>query len=198
MQGALGVALIMLDALTSWRLPASIERAAGGPLGNTALAFHGKRLLALMEGGYPYVVRVCRGVLASVGLYKFGGALETPFTAHPKVDPGDGVMHAFAYLCATPSSPLHTPAQVLRTVAGWCRRHRRCRIAQPMRTARVGHPKRRATGCSTTRSQPKESCRQRTPSTCLAARSAPPLAVAPKLCVDLPIFMCPTLAAAAP
>ena len=100
MQGLLGVVLIMLDSLTSWRRPNSDRKYETQPLGNTALTFHGSKLLAMVESGYPYLVKACRGLLASVGLCRFGGKLDVPMTAHPKVDPGDGVLHAFCYMCA--------------------------------------------------------------------------------------------------
>jgi carotenoid cleavage dioxygenase-like enzyme len=62
---------------------------------NTALAHHAGTLLALMEATPPYAVRLPS--LDTVGVHDFGGALQTPFTAHPKVDPSTGEMIFFGY-----------------------------------------------------------------------------------------------------
>ena len=61
---------------------------------NTNVLFHGGRLLALEEGN-PFELE--RGTLASIGPYDFGGALEGPMTAHPKIDPETGEMLFFGY-----------------------------------------------------------------------------------------------------
>jgi carotenoid cleavage dioxygenase len=63
--------------------------------GNTALVWHDKKLLALWEGGEPHQIRLPE--LDTVGLHDYGGALHTPVTAHPKVDPVTGEMLFFGY-----------------------------------------------------------------------------------------------------
>jgi carotenoid cleavage dioxygenase len=62
---------------------------------NTALVWHNGRLLALWEGGDPHAIEVPS--LETVGSHDFGGALRSPFTAHPKVDPVTGEMMFFGY-----------------------------------------------------------------------------------------------------
>jgi carotenoid cleavage dioxygenase-like enzyme len=99
MKGVMGVIILMVSRFFAWAFP-PVKAQENGPLGNTALVFHGKKLLALMEGGYPFLLRVCRGVLASVGVYTYGGTLKSNLTAHPKLDPETNVLHAFSYRCA--------------------------------------------------------------------------------------------------
>ncbi len=59
---------------------------------NTNIVAHGNKLLALVESSFPTTVH---RDLTTGGPYDFGGALKTPFTAHPKVCPQTGEMHAF-------------------------------------------------------------------------------------------------------
>jgi carotenoid 9,10(9',10')-cleavage dioxygenase 1 len=80
----------------------SIPGGSGGPLGNTAFVFHDSKLLALMEGGFPFLMKLCRGMVESIGAFTYGGKLSHSFTAHPKVDPDTGIMHTFCYKCAYP------------------------------------------------------------------------------------------------
>ncbi|XYI01438.1 carotenoid oxygenase family protein [Sorangium sp. So ce1128] len=51
---------------------------------NTHVIAHGGRLLALEEGGFAYELTLD---LDTIGPFTFGGALETPMTAHPKICP---------------------------------------------------------------------------------------------------------------
>jgi carotenoid cleavage dioxygenase len=99
MKGVVGLIILMLTNFFSWAFPPG-EMLTTGPLGNTALVFHGKKLLALMEGGYPFLLKVCRGVLSSLGVFNYNDALKTALTAHPKIDPQTNVMHTFSYKCA--------------------------------------------------------------------------------------------------
>jgi carotenoid cleavage dioxygenase len=62
---------------------------------NTALIYHGRRFLALMEAARP--VQVNAGNLDSIGTYTFDGKLKHNVTAHPKVDPVTGEMVFFGY-----------------------------------------------------------------------------------------------------
>ena len=68
---------------------------------NTAVVWHGDRLLALWEGAEPYEIAPTN--LATVGPYSYHQQLTSPMTAHPKVDPVTGEMMFFGY------SPLHPP-----------------------------------------------------------------------------------------
>jgi len=61
---------------------------------STAVAYHAGRIMALYEPCLPTEVRAD---LSTVGLLDFGGALSTPFTAHPKIDPITEEMHFFGY-----------------------------------------------------------------------------------------------------
>ncbi|MEX2267415.1 MAG: carotenoid oxygenase family protein [Acidimicrobiia bacterium] len=61
---------------------------------STALVHHAGRILALYEVSLPTEVR---SDLSTVGALDFDGALGTPFTAHPKVDPITGEMVFFGY-----------------------------------------------------------------------------------------------------
>jgi 9-cis-epoxycarotenoid dioxygenase len=67
-------------------------------LGNTALFHHAGRLLAMMEGGYPFEIRYDAKTnrVASEGVYQFGGQLQRAMAAHPKVDPHTGEMLTFS------------------------------------------------------------------------------------------------------
>lgn len=73
---------------------------------NTSVVLHGGRLLALWEGGLPHALDP--RTLTTLGRFDFEGSLqndaglfdrllapELPFSAHPKLDPRDGVLHNF-------------------------------------------------------------------------------------------------------
>ncbi|MRG93382.1 9-cis-epoxycarotenoid dioxygenase [Polyangium spumosum] len=62
---------------------------------NTALAQHASRLYATWEGDAPHEIRLPG--LETVGQDDFGGRLDYPFTAHPKVDAVTGEMIFFGY-----------------------------------------------------------------------------------------------------
>ena len=57
---------------------------------NTAIVWHGNKLLALWDMGEPYEIELPS--LETVGSYTFDGKLTSAFTAHPKVDPVTGEM----------------------------------------------------------------------------------------------------------
>jgi carotenoid cleavage dioxygenase len=61
---------------------------------NTHFVRHAGRYLALMEAGKP--TEMTRD-LATIGEFDFGGRLEGPMTAHPKIDPETGEMIFFGY-----------------------------------------------------------------------------------------------------
>ncbi|WP_101758023.1 carotenoid oxygenase family protein [Oceanicoccus sp. KOV_DT_Chl] len=71
-------------------------------LANTAVVWHGDRLLALEEGHAPY--ELDPDTLESVGMWTFRGKLSSAMTAHPKVDPDTGELIFFAYMATGPFS----------------------------------------------------------------------------------------------
>jgi carotenoid cleavage dioxygenase-like enzyme len=71
-------------------------------LANTAISWHGGRLLALEEGHQPYEIDPV--TLESIGTWTFRGKLHTAMTAHPKYDPDTGEMIFFAYMATGPFS----------------------------------------------------------------------------------------------
>lgn len=85
-----------------------------GPLGpptnadhqaNTSLLAHQGQILALNEVGSPYALSPTD--LSTTGLFDFGGALDGPMTAHPKVDPVTGELVFFGYHLLTSEVHLH-------------------------------------------------------------------------------------------
>lgn len=71
---------------------------------NTHVVAHAGRLLALAENGLPWQVD---RRLETVGLHDFGGRLEGPMTAHPKICPETGELHFFGYHFAPPYLVYH-------------------------------------------------------------------------------------------
>lgn len=63
-------------------------------IANTHIIRHAGKLLALCESGEPYELDEA---LETVGSYRFDHALQGPMTAHPKIHPASGEMHAFGY-----------------------------------------------------------------------------------------------------
>lgn len=61
---------------------------------NTHVIAHGGKLLCLFESGEPYELDA---ELETVGAYRYGGRLQGPMTAHPKIDPVSGSLHFFGY-----------------------------------------------------------------------------------------------------
>ena len=101
MRGVFGVLHILLGALKK-RLGV-LDPSNGLGTANTALAFHAGRLLALHEGDKPYWLRLaCDGMVSTVGRLAFGGKIDHPITAHPKIDPVTGEMFAFGYSVNNP------------------------------------------------------------------------------------------------
>jgi carotenoid cleavage dioxygenase-like enzyme len=72
------------------RMNGTIDLSVG--VANTNVVAHGKRLMALVESSFPTLVT---RELATQGPFDFDGRLTTPFTAHPKICPRTGEMHAF-------------------------------------------------------------------------------------------------------
>ncbi len=72
-------------------------------IANTNIVWHAGRLLALEEAHLP--IEVDPTSLHTRGVQTFGGALEGPFTAHPKIDPRTGELVFFGYSVAGPLTP---------------------------------------------------------------------------------------------
>jgi len=71
---------------------------------NTHIVRHAGRFMALEEASFPFEVT---GELESVGVHDFAGKLTTAFTAHPKICPETGEMHAFGYGFMPPFMTYH-------------------------------------------------------------------------------------------
>ena len=69
---------------------------------NTAIVWHGGRLLVMEEGHPPF--ELDPDTLESIGSWNFRGKLQTAMTAHPKIDPVTGEMVFFAYMATGPFS----------------------------------------------------------------------------------------------
>jgi carotenoid cleavage dioxygenase len=67
----------------------------GNNQSNVSPVHHAGRLLTSGEVGFPYEIKP--SILSTVGVYDFAGALDTSFTAHPKIDPATGHLHFFGY-----------------------------------------------------------------------------------------------------
>jgi carotenoid cleavage oxygenase len=63
-------------------------------ISNTNVIGFAGRILPLTEGCYPYQLS---GELETVCRVDFGAPLPHGLTAHPKLDPVTGELHAFAY-----------------------------------------------------------------------------------------------------
>ncbi|MBI2708348.1 MAG: carotenoid oxygenase family protein, partial [Actinobacteria bacterium] len=62
---------------------------------NVSVVAHAGALLSLGEVGWPF--RIDPSDLSTAGAQSYGGRLGTAMTAHPKIDPTNGHMHAFGY-----------------------------------------------------------------------------------------------------
>jgi carotenoid cleavage dioxygenase len=74
----------------------SVAGIATDGLANTNIVWHGGRLLALEEAHPPF--ELDPETLEPKGSWRFGGRLEGPMTAHPKIDPATGEMVFFGYM----------------------------------------------------------------------------------------------------
>jgi carotenoid cleavage dioxygenase len=81
------------------------EPAVGGPTppmydaSNTNVLGHAGKIFAFTEGAFPYELSP---ELDTLRRTEFGGSLPTGCTAHPKIDPVTGELHAFSYWFDTP------------------------------------------------------------------------------------------------
>ena len=71
---------------------------------NTSIVMHAKRIMTLAENALP--MEITRE-LDTIGFHDFGGALKTPFTAHPKICPLTGELHFFGYRVVPPFLTYH-------------------------------------------------------------------------------------------
>ncbi len=82
---------------------------------DVSLIYHGERLLALGELGYPYQIDAAD--LTTIGTYDFGGKLGPNMTAHPKIDPGTGDLYFFGYAFRQPFVTLYHADPTGRMIA---------------------------------------------------------------------------------
>jgi carotenoid cleavage dioxygenase-like enzyme len=101
LRGIIGLVMMMVYKNFNRLLVPHKDDITTGQLGNTALVWHSGKLMALMEGGVPFLLRLCAGMVKSIGEYYFGGKLDNVFTAHPKVDAATGEMVSFSYSYAS-------------------------------------------------------------------------------------------------
>jgi len=90
------------------------RRVRGGGTSNTNIIAHGGRLLSLVEAALPVELT---SELATRGPYDFGGALERPMTAHPKVCPTSGELHFYSYQAVPPYLTYHVADRAGNIVA---------------------------------------------------------------------------------
>jgi len=77
----------------------------GNNQSNVSAVYHAGRLITSGEVGFPY--RIDPRDLSTLGVLNFRGKLNTSFTAHPKIDPATGNMHAFGYWFLPPYLTYH-------------------------------------------------------------------------------------------
>jgi carotenoid cleavage dioxygenase len=77
----------------------------GANQSNVSAVHHAGKLLTSGEVGFPF--QIDPNDLSTAGVYDFGGALATSFTAHPKVDPATGNLHFFGYWFVPPYLTYH-------------------------------------------------------------------------------------------
>jgi carotenoid cleavage dioxygenase len=71
---------------------------------NTNVIAHAGKIMALVENALPMTVT---RELDTIGFHDYGGKLDTPFTAHPKICPATGELHFFGYGFAPPFLTYH-------------------------------------------------------------------------------------------
>ena len=100
----------LFGGISEFRLPPDDVFARVGPLKNTAnthVVRHAGRILALLEACGPTEIAPD---LSTIGEFDFGGALQGPMTAHPKVDPVTGEMVFFGASPFPPFLRVHSAA----------------------------------------------------------------------------------------
>ncbi len=71
---------------------------------NTNVIAHAGKIMALVENALPMTMT---RELDTIGFHDYGGKLDTPFTAHPKVCPVTGELHFFGYGFVPPFLTYH-------------------------------------------------------------------------------------------
>ena len=99
LRGIPGLLIILMEKFFPYNLPEQkYEPNDQGAMGNTAIACHNGRVLTLNEACYPMEVKLdSTGKVTTGGVVQFGGKLDRPFTAHPKIDPETKEMCLFSY-----------------------------------------------------------------------------------------------------
>ena len=122
--GAPGLGVLLLDKLyLALGLDGGERRAHGSGTGNTALAHHASRILALNEGDLPYALRIaCGGLVETVGRVTFGGAFGVDGRLTTTEDGGGGKPSGVAAVAssgraASPSASSDAPASAASVVA---------------------------------------------------------------------------------
>lgn len=77
----------------------------GNNQSNVSCVWHAGKLLTSGEVGFPHQIDPTD--LSTIGVYDFGGKLNTSFTAHPKIDPATGNLHFFGYWFLPPYLTYH-------------------------------------------------------------------------------------------
>lgn len=90
------------EGAKSMRADYSMDYSVG--VANTHVVPHGGNIYALVESSLPTRISP---ELETLGLETFGGKLDFAFTAHPKICPVTGEMHAFGYGFAPPYLVYH-------------------------------------------------------------------------------------------
>lgn len=83
---------------------------------NTNVMAHAGKIMALVENALPTILG---RDLDTVGLQDYGGKLNTPFTAHPKICPETGELHFFGYSYMPPFLTYHVAdasGQLVRSI----------------------------------------------------------------------------------
>lgn len=77
----------------------------GNNASNVSAVYHGGRILTSGEVGLPF--EISSEDLSTIGVTDFDGAIDTSFTAHPKIDPATGHLHFFGYWFVEPFVSYH-------------------------------------------------------------------------------------------
>eukprot|EP00892_Ulva_mutabilis_P010050 jgi/Ulvmu1/7417/UM036_0077.1 len=99
MRGIPGLLMILMEKFFPYNIPGNkYKPMEQDSVGNTAIACHNGRILALNEAGFPIELKVdSEGQVSTGEVLRFDGKLNHPFTAHPKIDPETNEMCIFGY-----------------------------------------------------------------------------------------------------